>query len=141
MKYLKLVNVPWKYFQDKKYGKHVRGGPIRWIAMGFNAQVIQKLLVQFEDGDDHYDYIPIADEDKVKDILPLIETDMQETKELLGDLANIQHEIVADDRENWVAQKEQLQQQLQEKAAEKVAARRLAEEQAYERMKAEQGGS
>ncbi len=75
MKYLKLTNVPIKLINSKKYGGD--GKKIPWEACGFNPVLLSLKSVQYSEGDNHYSYLPISDEDALDSKMELMAEDVE----------------------------------------------------------------
>lgn len=84
MKYLKLTNVPIKLINSTKYGGD--GKKIPWEACGFNPVLLSLKSVQYSEGDNHYSYLPISDEEVLDSKMELMAEDI----ELLGEESAIE---------------------------------------------------
>lgn len=102
MKFLKLVNFPLALFRDSKYGKTPKAVNIPWDNIGSSvlAMRLKHIQVNVADSDDFITYVPIIDEDKLNNIMPLINRDINELNIIQPELDS-SAEIVEDDYETW----------------------------------------
>ena len=73
MKYLKVTNVPLKILEDYKYNSN--DGHINWQACGFNPIFVSTKAIQYQDGENFIQYIPISDESSFNSMWSMMQND------------------------------------------------------------------